>query len=190
MKIGHILTIAALLGPNIAIAQQPADRQPAVVGASAERMAVVESVNMNERTVLLRGQDGQFATLRVGPDARNLAQVKPGDRVVVTVTEAVAASLADPRDGRGPTDSAAVATRAPAGERPAGSLTEAKRVRVRVERVDTGSNTVAFLKPDGTRGEVRVGDPRMREFASTLKPGDEVDVVLLESVSLRVLPPG
>ena len=190
MRIASFLAAAALLGPGIALAQQPADRQPVVVGASAERSATVESVNMNERTVLLRGQDGQFATLHAGPDARNLAQVKPGDRVVVTVTQAIAASLANPRDRLGPTDSAAVTTRAPAGQRPAGSLTEAKRVRVRVEQVDPASNTVAFVKPDGTRGEVRPQDARMREFARTLKPGDEVDVVLMESVSLRVVPPG
>ena len=51
MKLPRILLAAALFAPALAVAQ------PAVVGASAERSAIVESVNAQERSVLLRGQD-------------------------------------------------------------------------------------------------------------------------------------
>lgn len=189
MRASRLLILAAVLAPGLAVAQQPA-----VVAASTERTAIVETVNMTERSVLLRGdagaQSGVLATVRVGPEMRNLGQVRPGDRVVVTVTDAIAASLARPGDGAAPTGAAAFAARAPEGARPAAGVGDALRTRVRVEGIDLGRNSVTFTTPEGQRRTVRVQDPRMRQFIRTLSPGDMVDVVFVETVTLRVLPPG
>jgi hypothetical protein len=167
--------------------------QAAAVSTTTQRTAIVETVNMRERSVLLRGdagsQNGLLATIRVGPQVRNLAQVKSGDRVVYTVTDAVAAVIAKPGDGAGPAGAAVVASRAAPGQRPAASLTEGTRVRVRVDGVDLGRNTVTFTDPDGQQRTVRVQDPRMRQFIRTLQQGDMVDVLLIETADLRVLPP-
>jgi hypothetical protein len=167
--------------------------QAAAVATTTQRTAVVETTNMRERSVLLRGdagsQNGLLATIRVGPQVRNLAQVKPGDRVVYTVTDAVAAVIAKPGDGAGPTGAAVIASRAAPGERPAASITEGTRVRVRVDGIDLGRNTVTFTDPDGGQRTVRVQDQRMRQFIRTLRPGEMVDIVLIETADLRVLPP-
>jgi hypothetical protein len=184
MTFPRILAAVGLLVPSLAMAQP----QPAVVGSTVERTAIVESVNTTERSVLLRGEDGTLATLVLGPEARNFAQIRPGDRVVAAVTDAIAVSLARP-DGRAAVGSAVAASRTPEGARPGVRVTDAKRVRVRIEGIDLGRNSVAFTRPDGTRGEVRAQAPDMRRFLRTLSPGDEVDVVYIESVSLRVLPP-
>jgi hypothetical protein len=61
---------------------------------------------------------------------------------------------------------------------------------VRIEGIDLGRNSVAYVDPAGTRREVRVQTPEMRRFMRTLNPGDEVDVVFVESISVRVVPPG
>jgi hypothetical protein len=176
-----------------AAAAPAAPPQGAAVAATIQRTAVVETVNMAERSVLLRGdagsQDGVLATIRVGPRVRNLAQIKPGDRVVYTVTDAVAAVIARPGDGAAPTGGAVVASRAAPGERPAVSITEGNRVRVRVDGIDLGRNTVTFTDPDGRQRTVRVQDPAMRRFMRTLRAGDMVDVLLIETADLRVLPP-
>jgi len=63
-------------------------------------------------------------------------------------------------------------------------------VRVRIDGIDVGRNSVTFTGPGGQQRTVRVQDPGMRRFVRTLHPGDEVDVALIESYSLRVLPPG
>ncbi len=178
----------------MATAPQPAvAAAPTVVATTTERTAIVETMNMAERSVLLRGdsgsQNGVLATVVVGPQVRNLAQIKPGDRVVVRVTDAVAASFAPPGDGRAATGAGVVATRAAEGQRPGASLTEGERVRVRVDGVDLGRNTVTFTDPKGVQRTVRVENPRMRQFIRTLSPGNMVDVVFIETVDLRVLPP-
>lgn len=192
MSIAGRLLGAMCLLPGLALAQS--DPAPAVVSSATERMAVVESVNLAERTVLLRGesgaQSGALATVRVGPQVRNLDMVRPGDRVVITVTQSVAASLARPDDGAAPTGRVEQAMRAAAGERPAASLNEGRRIRVRVDAVDLAQNAVSFTEPDGTRRSVEVQTPRMQQFIRGLQPGEEVDVVYLENVSLRVLPAG
>lgn len=193
MRFAPILLAGAILAPGLAVAQQVRP-EAAVVAATAERTAIVETVNMTERSVLLRGdsgaQSGALATVRVGPEVRNLGQVRPGDRVVVTVTDAIAASLARPGDGAAPTGSAAFAARAPEGARPAAGVGDAVRTRVRIEGIDLGRNSVTFTTPENERRTVRVQNPRMRQFIRTLSPGDMVDVVFVETVSLRVLPPG
>lgn len=167
--------------------------QGAMVAASVQRTAIVETVNMTERSVLLRGdsgsQAGVLATIRVSPRMRNFAQIKSGDRVVLTVTDAVAAVIARPNDGAGPGDGAVVGLRNAAGERPGINVTEGNRVRVRVDSVDRRRNAVTFTDPNGARRTVRVEDPAMRRFAQTLRAGEMVDVILVESADLRVLPP-
>ncbi|WP_372622856.1 hypothetical protein [Falsiroseomonas sp.] len=168
--------------PGLALAQQPVVR-----GEVAQRVSIVETTNARERSVLLTGPDGSLTTIFVGPEVRNFAQIRPGDRVATTVTEAVAISLAK-ADGAGPTGSAAVTSRAAPGRRPAGSVTAADRIRVRIDNVDTSRNLVAFITPGGTRREVQLRDPELRRFAESLRRDDEVDVVFVESVSVRVLP--
>jgi len=181
---------AIWLAPALALAQ--GTPEPAVAAQSAERTAVVESVDLRERSVLLRSdagaQSGVLATVRVGPQVRNLAQVRPGDRVVLTVTDAIAVSVARPGDGEAPRAGGEAASRAPAGERPAARLNEARRIRVRVDAIDAARNTVTFTEPAGAQKTVRVQNARMQQFVRGLEPGDQVDLVYLESVSLRVLP--
>lgn len=184
-----LLAACAILAPGLAAAQQAA-----VVATTTERTAIVETVNMAERSVLLRGdagaQSGALVTIRLGPEVRNLAQIRPGDRVVLTVTDAIAASFARAGDGAGPVGAAAGLARAPDGARPGAAAGEAVRMRVRVEGIDLGRNSVTFTTPEGQRRTVRVQDPRMRQFVRTLSPGDLVDVVFVETVTLRVLPAG
>jgi hypothetical protein len=187
------VSLVACAEQQAAMPAASAPPQAAAVAETAQRTAVVESVNMRERSVLLRGdagsQNGVLATIRVGQQVRNLAQVRPGDRVVYTVTDAVAAVIARPGDGAGPAGAAVLASRAAPGERPAASITEGTRVRVRVDGIDLGRNTVTFTDPEGRQRTVRVQDARMRQFVRTLSPGDMVDVVLIETADLRVLPP-
>lgn len=192
MRTASRLLGAACLLPGLAFAQS--DPPPAAVTTTIERTAVVESVNASERTLLLRGESGAqagvLATVRVGPQVRNLAQVRPGDRVIISVTETVVASVARPGDGAAPTGRVEEASRAAPGERPAANLNEGRRVRVRVDAVDAAQNLVTFTEPDGVRRTVRIQNPRMQQFIRGLQPGEEVDVVYLENVSLRVVPAG
>jgi hypothetical protein len=160
--------------------------QPAAVVATEEARATVETVDQQKRTVLLRGPTGALLTVHAGPEVRNLAQVKPGDRVVLRYVEAVAARIVRPGDPAA--ESTTSVARAAPGERPAGMIVDRDRVRVTIEGVNPASNTAAFIGPDRVPRTVAVRQPAMQEFLRTLKVGDEVEVTFTEAVAVSVEP--
>lgn len=70
--------------------------QPTVMDNTIEARAMVESVDQTQRSVLLRGEHGELDTIIAGPEVRNLAQVRAGDRVVVRVHEPLVLDLSKP----------------------------------------------------------------------------------------------
>jgi hypothetical protein len=71
---------------------RPGERPGAIVVDAVEITARVEDIDYNNRTVTLRGPK-QTATLKVGKEVKRFAEVKKGDEVVVTHTEAVAINV-------------------------------------------------------------------------------------------------
>lgn len=176
---------AVLLGLSAGTAEAQR-RGPAVTSRTETATAVVESVDQARRTVLLRREDGSLLTMRVGPEVRNLAQVKPGDRVIVEHTEAIAARMAQPG---GPAVVAADAdARRALGERPGAAVADAVRVRVMIDQVFGTGDQVSFTGPSGNKRTIVVRSPEMQEFVRRLRPGDEVDVTFLDVVAVRVEP--
>ena len=162
--------------------------QPAVVSDTAEVVATVETVNQQERSVLLRGPNGGLLTVRVGPEVKNLAQVKPGDRVVVRYQEALAVQIAKPGEGGPQAQAGMTTTTAPPGQRPAGVREQEIRARVTITGINPATNTVSFVGPSRVERTVEVMDPEMRRFLRTLKVGDQVEVTYREALAISVEP--
>ena len=180
--------VAAMLSACAAPAQTPPRPEPTAVAREAQFVAVVESVNQSTREVVLRGPEGNRVTVTAGPEVRNLAQVRRGDRVVVTYGAALAVEMAPPGGGGPPAEVATGMARAEPGERPAGAVGQRVRARVRIQEVDPVTGRVAFVGPQGVRRVVTPQDPAMADFARRLRPGDEVDMTYAEAVAVRVEP--
>ena len=105
-----------------ACAQEPP--KPASIEETKEVVATVEAVNVETRMLALRSADGkQFAVH--APEARNLPQVKVGDRVVTRYYESLAVELRQRGDKSGSTQAPVVetaASQAPAGARPGAAI--------------------------------------------------------------------
>lgn len=162
--------------------------EPVRIMEEAESVAVVESVNQRTREVVLRGQDGDRVAVTAGPEVRNLAQLRRGDRVVVTYGEALAVEMAPPGASGPPLEVAGGAVRARPGQRPGGAAGRQVRARVRIEAVDRGTGRVAFVGSRGVRRVVTPREPEMVDFVRRLRPGDEVDVTYTEAAAVRVEP--
>jgi len=67
-----------------------------MVMQAIELTGSVESIDTAKRTVSVKGPAGNVRTFKVGPEAKNFAQIKKGDQVVLRYTEAVALRVVKP----------------------------------------------------------------------------------------------
>jgi hypothetical protein len=180
-----LLAAAAVLLIGVA---QPVRMAAAVTVSDEEEVsATVESVDQAQRSVLLRGPRGGLITIVAGPEVRNLAQVKAGDRVVVRYRTALAANLAKP--GTEPILEAAERTeRAPPGDKLGAAAEQLIKVRVKITHIDRRHDLVSFVGPARIERTTEVLDPEMRKFLHTLRVGDEVDLTYTEAVAVNVEP--
>ncbi len=175
------LATAALLA--VACAQTP---KPVTVTDTISATAVVESIDRAARTATLRTADGRVLVVRAGPDVRNFDQVKAGDRLRVSFTDALAAEVIKP--GTGVTSVTPSVSRAAAGAMPSGSLSLATQGVVKVQSVDTANNRVTVTGADGVPVTLNVRDTQAQQFIRGLKTGDEVQLTYTESVAVSVEP--
>jgi Cu/Ag efflux protein CusF len=198
------LTVAlAVLGSSALLAQQPAQQRPqqpaaqqpqpsaqssgarpaagAVVSATA--MATVEAVDMKTREVTLKKEDGSMATIHVGEEARNLAQVQKGDRVIVTYEVGMVVALGPP--GSEPVRvEDTQAARTPVGAKPGGVVRQTIAVTATIVAIDPKARTVTLKGPRQTV-ELAVADDIDLTKA---KVGDQVGAVYQEAFGLVVQP--
>jgi hypothetical protein len=192
-----LLAVALLATAGAAWADQAASTTAAKPAAASkpftkeslqQMTATVEAVSMATREVTLRGPSGQARTIKVGPEARNLDQVRVGDRVTVSYYESFTAQMRrhdKPNEGF---MTAAGAVRAAPGESPGGAVAQSTASTVTINSVDTKNNTVTFHRSDGGVATIPVKSPEGREFIAKLKAGDVVDVMYTEAVAIEVAP--
>ena len=91
MTMALLVGLSVLMISALVFAQKEKAGKPggAVVDVVAFQ-ATVEAVDLQKRTVTLKGPDGKMKTLTIGPEARNLDQVKKGDQLKVKLIESVA----------------------------------------------------------------------------------------------------
>jgi Cu/Ag efflux protein CusF len=121
----------------------------------------------------------------VGPEARNLAQVKPGDQVVVSYHESLAYQVKRAgQDAPGASVGDASARTEP-GEKP-GAL-EAQQITLTstIEAIDTEAGTVTLKGPDGETVTTKVRHPDQLE---RVKVGDLVEFTYTEAIAVSVEP--
>lgn len=177
------LLLAALLATSAIASPDPIN-----VENTEKLTATVESIDLAKRLVTLKAADGRTETVEVAPDVKNLAQVKAGDKVVVRYYEGLAAQLR--KKGQPPASSAeaaAVAAKAPPGQKPAGMVGGTVSGTVVIDSVDKAAHTVTFRTKDGVH-TVAVKKPEAQKFIAGLKKGDEVDITFTQALAVSVEP--
>ena len=65
---------------------------------TTQKTATVEDIDYATREVTLKGSDGNILKIKAGDRVKRLEDVKKGDRIVATYTEALAVSVAKPEE--------------------------------------------------------------------------------------------
>jgi hypothetical protein len=181
-------TVAVLSTAVLLAACAPQPPKPLALSETVEASAIVEAIDYSTREVVLRDAQGRQSLVKAGPEVRNLAQVKKGDRVIVRFTEGFAAQVVKPGTGVAGVQADTSATRAAPGERPAATVGEQIRTTVKVYDVDPYANTIEVTGPRGYNRRLKVKDPQAIAFIRGLKKGDEVEVTFSEALAISVEP--
>jgi hypothetical protein len=151
--------------------------------------ARVTAIDQNTRKVTLVGSDGKTFSVVAGNEVRNLAQVKPGDTVVVRYHSSVVFVRAAPGT-QVPQDTMSVAGgRAAPGQMPAGVAGTRLVVTGLVVGVDPVAHTVSMVDPAG--GAVRVidvRDPERQQQLGRINVGDTITAILSQAIAVSVEP--
>jgi hypothetical protein len=190
-----LLTLPLSVSP--AIAQTSGDAQSGGGAAhggigftdTVTARARVKAVNQKTRTVTLVGADNHVFTLKVGDEVRNLAQVRPGNTVVVRYTASTILVLAPPGQQIPQDQINVAAARAAPGQMPAGAAAARLIVTGLVVAVDPVAKTVSLVDPRG--GAVRtlhVNDPDIAGRLSRVNVGDTVTAYITDAIAVSVEP--
>jgi len=193
-----VLLLAALLALTACTATSP---PPPAAGAGAvayaegvpggvmvntvDISARVTAIDTANRKVTLLGPDGDKVTVKVGPEAVNFDQIRVGDLVNATVTEALVVYLDE--EGASPPDgSAAMVALAPKGAQPAGLVAETTQVTATVKTIDPTNRTATLQFEDGSSQTFPV---RNDIDLSRRKVGEKVVFQVTEMIAISVEKP-
>lgn len=173
---------ASLLVAATTLGQAPAaPAKGEAVLSSIQVTATVTKIDQKTREVTLKASDGKEYDFVADEAVKNLPQVKKGDVVTISYTEALAYEVK--KGGSAGVGAAAGAAAAPLGEKPAGIAGRKVTVTVSIVAIDPKVPSVTFKGPAGNTKTITVKDPAKLQG---VKVGDTVDVTYAEAVALKV----
>lgn len=187
----QIFLLAGMLGAAInstAVAQQKDsstnDAKPSKVVVEVVKLTgTVKAVDLQNKTVTVEGSGGRTVTVNA-QNARNLDQVKVGDKVNLRFTEELALFVRKSDAQPGATQADVVAL-APKGEKPAGLMARTVELTGSVESIDPKKRTVDVKGPAGNVRTFHV-DKAVKNF-DQIKKGDQIVLRVTEAVALSVV---
>jgi len=180
-----LLTIA--VGLNVgAVNAYAEDSAPGVLEVEAtETILKVQTVNYQDRTVILENTDGERVTLKVPPASQNLDQVYAGALVRASYVQSVAVFVS-PVGGAPSAVSASTMQLAPKGATPRIVVVDVREIQARVDEIDYDARIAVLTGPEGNRVKVRV-DEQVADL-NAVNTGDIVVVRYTEALSLGMIP--
>jgi Cu/Ag efflux protein CusF len=186
--ISAILIGAAPLAPRAQTTTSSVTSGPGKVGASetVKMTATVVLIDMGSRDVVLIDSTGKMHRINVSDQARNLDQVKVGDKVTAEYTEAISLQLKKRGTAEGqPASLQEAVIRSPKGMKPGGAAGRKVTSLATVVTVNPKKQFVTLRDPLGSEYDVQVVDPAQ---LNAVKKGDEVEVVYTEALAISVEP--
>ncbi len=184
-----VLVASMALSIPAMAAETPAKAPKATYHAKDTRSvrATVKEIDLATRHLTLQTADGKTHSLVVGPEARNLDQVKVGDEVIAHYQQALAIQVKAAEPGTvlpQPTEAVASQRSAP-GEKPGGAVARTVTLNATVEAIDQKRHTVTLKGSGGNTVELQVKDPTRLE---NVKVGDTVTAEYSEALAISVQP--
>ncbi|PMZ85641.1 MULTISPECIES: hypothetical protein [unclassified Pseudomonas] len=146
----------------------------------------VVSVDTANRSVVLKGPQGNEFPVQLTDKAKNLDNLKAGDTVEIRVTSAVAAFLDTDVDKGlpGTAEATGEMRTAPGSPNPGGEAYRQVKVQLKITSIDLKKNQVTFENPEGKSKTVDVKRPEVQAKLKDLKVGQSVNVVYTDILTV------
>lgn len=186
-----LLAVMVLVGlTSAAVAQQKegaakGGKPGAVIVEVIKLTGTVKAVDLEKKTATVEGSGGRTVVVNA-KNARNLDQVKVGDKVNLEFVEELALFVRKADAPPSATEAQMVAL-APKGQKPAGLMAETIELTGNVESIDSKKRTIAVKGPAGNVRTFKV-DKAVKNFGQ-IKKGDQVVLRFTEAVALSVVKP-
>ncbi|WP_295449468.1 hypothetical protein [uncultured Thiodictyon sp.] len=135
-----------------------------------ELTGTVTVVNAETRKLTLKTPDGRFEVVDIPEQVSRVNEIKIGDKVVISETEAVLVDLEKGRDAGSMGAIGDTQVQRDPGVKPGGSITETLKLYGKVEAVDRANSRVTIRGPQNVV-TLTVKD---KAILAQLKPGDGV----------------
>jgi ribosomal 50S subunit-recycling heat shock protein len=169
------------------VTEAAAAKKPGVVDAELAVMtATVQAVDYKNRTITLKGPNGNVATLHVHGRVKNLGQVKVGDKLEVEFYKSVVLYVAKGGEKPEAVDETSVGV-APKGQKPGIEAVNVLEITAKVEAIDYKKHTLTLTGPQGGTVTLNV-DKRTKHFKE-IKEGDMVVARVTEAIVMDIRKP-
>lgn len=186
------LALAALLATAVGCARKAPAPPPGpppsgtITKTLVTASAKVLKIDQRTRKVTLEMPDGSTRTVTVGPEVRNLPQVKAGDTVSIGFYESIVYAVRKPGTATPGIVVAQDAVRAAPGERPGAAGAQVTTITATITALDIKAGTVTLTGPDGEATVIKPQDPSV---LGRVVVGELVEFTLTEAIAVSVDPP-
>ena len=169
-------------------AQQPAKMLP-LAAEVVVLGATVDSVDVKNRTIVLKDANGNLAQMNVAKSINDLDKVKKGDVFLVEHAQAIAVGLTAAAKGSKPGVSGvrSVAIAGKGSAKPFEEITDTIYATVKISTIDQKTRVVTFTLPSGEKQKVKV-DPAVLGLEK-FKAGDDVMVEFVDDTAIGFVTP-
>jgi hypothetical protein len=169
-------------------AQQPAKMLP-LAAEVVVLGATVDSVDVKNRTVVLKDANGNLAQMNVAKSINDLDKVKKGDVFLVEHAQAIAVGLTAAAKGSKPGVSGvrSVTIAGKGSAKPFEEITDTIYATVKISTIDQKTRVVTFTLPSGEKQKVKV-DPAVLGLEK-FKAGDDVMVEFVDDTAIGFVTP-
>lgn len=189
--IAALLATAGLVQAQTAApaAQSSANKVVPVAAEVTVLTATVDSVDANTRTVVLKNDQGQTASMKVGKDVTNFANIKKGDIFVVEYAQAVAVglTLATKADKPGVAATRTMKVQDAANKKPFAEEIDTIVETAKIKSINAKQRTAVLTMPNGKTMKVKVDKAVLG--LEKFKVGDEVVIEYVQDMAIGFVAP-
>jgi hypothetical protein len=187
-KVIIVVVLAVIAVGAYFVLNQP--KAPVAAVAAQETALIYDGevikIDAATRTVTLKNQDGE-STIVAGPEVKNFAEIKVGDRFDVVYELAVAIELVKVKNPGVTSEQVTTTTAtAPQGDKPGIVTTNTVNATASIEAIDATKNIVSLKGPQGNIFKVKVQNP---DLMKDIAVNDQVKVVYSEAIAAVVSAP-